>query len=266
MNNYQKEFNANKEQWNARVDSHVASKMYDVPGFIKGDTSLKKIELTELQKLEGKKILHLQCHFGLDSLSLARKGAEVTALDISDKAIDKAKELNDQLGLDAEFICANLYDIDQHLTPEAQFDMVFVSYGAICWLPDLKKWASLIASYLKPGGEFYMVEMHPYIYTLNWDTFVPEYHYYNKGVYKEEVSSSYAGDTPMNLTEYFWVHSVDEILNALFDNGLSLTKFKEHDYQTYNCFDNMIERAKDEFIFKDVKVDIPYILEVKFKK
>ncbi|WP_281616409.1 class I SAM-dependent methyltransferase [Flammeovirga sp. SubArs3] len=264
--NFQEEFEANRLQWNARVESHVASKMYDVPGFISGDTSLKKVELTELKNLEGKKVLHLQCHFGLDSLSMARVGADVTALDISDTAIEKAEELNQQLGLNTKFITANLYDIKKHLPAEEQFDLVFVSYGAICWLPDLTAWADIIASYLKKGGEFYMVEMHPYIYTLDWDRFTPEYHYYNKGVYKETVTSSYADDTPMELTEYFWVHSVDEIINSLMKKGLSMTKFREHDYQTYNCFDNMIERAKDEFVFKDVKVNIPYLLEVKFQK
>ncbi|AZQ63391.1 class I SAM-dependent methyltransferase [Flammeovirga pectinis] len=263
---YQKEFNANKEQWNARVEGHVASKMYDVPGFKRGDTSLKKIDLEGLGDLTGKRVLHLQCHFGLDTMSLSRMGAKAVGLDISDTAIDQARQLNQELGLDAEFICSNVYDIREHLSTDEKFDMVFVSYGALCWLPDLEAWADIVSDYLKEKGTFYMVEMHPFIYTLNWATFVPEFSYYNKGVYEEKVEGSYAGDVPLNLTEYFWVHSISEMLNPLLKRGFTLDKFEEYDFQTYNCFDDMIERADGEFIFKNIKVDVPYLIELKLTK
>ncbi|MBD0404834.1 bifunctional 2-polyprenyl-6-hydroxyphenol methylase/3-demethylubiquinol 3-O-methyltransferase UbiG [Flammeovirga sp. EKP202] len=263
---FKKEFEANKKQWNARVEGHVASKMYDVEGFMKGETSLKKVELAGIGDLTGKRILHLQCHFGLDTLSLARLGAETVGLDISDTAIDKANEIRDELGLNASFVCSNLYDIRDHLSTEEKFDMVFVSYGAVCWLPDLKEWGNIIDDYLKEGGEFYMVEMHPYIYTLNWDTFKPEYNYFNKEVYEEMVETSYDGETPLNLPEYFWIHSLQEMMAPFLSKGYQLKTFQEHNYQTYDCFDDMIEKEEGEFVFRKLGVDIPYMIELKFKK
>src|SRR5690606_26746788 len=126
----------------------------------KGETSLKEIELTELGNVENKKILHLQCHFGMDSLSLSRLGATVTGVDFSEEAIETARKLNDELNLDAEFICCNIYDLDPSSpqnplkTQAGKFDIVFTSYGVIGWLPDLDKWAAIISNYLKPGGFF----------------------------------------------------------------------------------------------------------------
>src|SRR5436189_4993553 len=125
----------NRRAWNMRTTYHVQSSFYHVKEFTKGESSLNAIELALLGDIKGKSILHLQCHFGQDSLSLARMGAKVTGVDLSDKSIEKAKELNKQLDLDADFICCNIYDLPNHLTKE--FDIVFTSYGTIGWLPDL---------------------------------------------------------------------------------------------------------------------------------
>lgn len=264
---YTKEFEANKKQWNARVEGHVTSKMYNVEGFMKGESALKKVELAGIGDVKGKRILHLQCHFGLDTLSLARMGAEIVGLDISDTAIDKANQIRDELNIkNASFVCSNLYDIRQHLSTSEKFDMVFVSYGAVCWLPNLTEWGNIIDDYLKKDGEFYMVEMHPFIYTLNWDTFIPEYHYFNKGGYEEMVETSYDGETPLNLPEYFWVHSLEEMMTPFLSKGYQLKAFKEHNYQTYDCFDDMIEKGEGEYVFRNLKVDAPYLIELKFKK
>jgi 2-polyprenyl-3-methyl-5-hydroxy-6-metoxy-1,4-benzoquinol methylase len=115
----------------------------------------KSIELELLGNVKGLSILHLQCHFGQDSLSLARMGAHVTGIDLSDKAIKTAQELNAELHLNAEFICSDIYDLPQHLNK--QFDIVFTSYGTIGWLPDLNKWAQIIHHFLKPEGKFIFV-------------------------------------------------------------------------------------------------------------
>jgi 2-polyprenyl-3-methyl-5-hydroxy-6-metoxy-1,4-benzoquinol methylase len=112
-----------------------------------------------LADVKGKKMLHLQCHFGMDSLNWARLGADVTAVDLSDEAIKEAKQLNDALGLNAKFICCNVYDLKELL--DEKFDIVFTSYGVVGWLPDLDKWAEIIAYYLKPSGTFYLAEFHP---------------------------------------------------------------------------------------------------------
>src|ERR1700748_3023902 len=132
----------NKEAWNKKTAVHVDADFYDVPAFLNGKNSLHTTELNLLGNVKGKSILHLQCHFGLDTLSLARMGAKVTGIDLSDKAIAKARELNTKLGLDATFICCDIYDLPQNLNEK--FDLIFTSYGVLGWLPDLQKWAAVI--------------------------------------------------------------------------------------------------------------------------
>ena len=139
-------FEMNRTSWNKRVAVHMKSDFYFLEEFLNGKTSLNEIELNLLGDIRGKSILHLQCHFGQDSLSLARMGAEVTGVDLSDTAIEKAKELNTQMNLNAEFVCCNVYDLKDHL--DKKFDIVFTSYGTIGWLPDLNRWADVVSHFL----------------------------------------------------------------------------------------------------------------------
>ena len=122
---------ANKASWNTRTEVHFDSEFYDNDGFVKGNTSLNTIELDLLGDVTGKSILHLQCHFGQDTLSLNRMGAQVTGVDLSDKAIEKANELKEKTGTEAEFICCDVYSLPDHL--EKRFDYVYTSYGTIGW-------------------------------------------------------------------------------------------------------------------------------------
>ncbi len=225
----------NKTAWNKRTDTHIASKFYDVDGFLSGQCALKEIETNEL-KVKGKTLLHLQCHFGLDTLSWARKGAEVTGIDLSSTAIDKAQELTKQAGLNAEFICTDVYG-----TPEVvskQFDIVFTSYGALCWLPDLDLWAQVVSDCLKAGGQFYMVEFHPlealfegYSYFYQTEPDVDE-----EGTYTENCS----GEKNTLVT---WPHSISDIINALLKVGLKLEHYNEFGFSPYNCFDGLTEEV-----------------------
>ncbi|HKK38655.1 MAG TPA: class I SAM-dependent methyltransferase, partial [Cryomorphaceae bacterium] len=149
----------NRQSWNDRVDSHLKSEFYDVEGFLKGQASLKEIELPLLGDVNGKSILHLQCHFGQDTLSLQRMGANCVGVDLSDKAIEAAQNLNEELGLNARFVACDVYEAPKHI--DEKFDVVFTSYGTIGWLPDLDRWAEVIAHFLKPGGKLVFVEFHP---------------------------------------------------------------------------------------------------------
>jgi 2-polyprenyl-3-methyl-5-hydroxy-6-metoxy-1,4-benzoquinol methylase len=144
----------NRQSWNNKVGYHLQSKMYDLEGFKAGNTSLMDIELGLLGDIKGKKVLHLQCHFGQDSISMSRMGATVTGIDLSDVGIDEARKLAAQTQQNAQFICCNIYDLPQHL--EEQFDIVFTSYGVIGWLPDLQKWAQIIHHFLKPRWQIYI--------------------------------------------------------------------------------------------------------------
>lgn len=244
-------FEANKILWNRRVSAHVDSDFYDMKSFMGGQTSLKKIEQDLLGDVNGKTLLHLQCHFGQDTLSWARKGAKVTGIDLSDKSIRTAKDLAVEMAIDASFIASNVYDISKYL--DEQFDIVFTSYGSICWLPDLDEWARIIARHLKPGGTFLIADFHPQVLSLNWDTMLPEFPYFTTtSPIVEDAQGSYAmsreGHEP--LKEYSWNHALSEIWNALTGAGLKVTDFKEYDFAPYNCFPGMVARAPGEYVFE----------------
>ncbi len=266
MEKSNKYFEANKKMWNDRTGIHVKSEFYNVEGFKEGKTSLKFIELEELGDVNGKSILHLQCHFGQDSLSLARMGAKVTGIDLSEKAIEEAQKLNDKLSLNVEFICCNVYDIEKHLNEK--FDIVYTSYGVIGWLPDLSRWAELISKYLKTGGLFYMVEFHPYIWAFDDDFEYFKYSYFHTGETIEDyVEGTYTdGDTHLSGTDYCWNHDLAYVFTCLMDNGLQIKSFKEFPFSVYNIFPDMEEIGKDKFVMKKFGDKIPYLYSVKAKK
>ena len=152
MNTNQKYFKVNKVIWNRKVKEHAKGEMYNLEAFKEGKSSLMPYELEALGDVKGKSLLHLQCHFGQDTLSWSRMGAKCTGVDISDEGIKLAKQLNANLGLNAQFICYNVLDTVKNI--KDTFDIVFTSYGVIGWLPDLKPWGKLIAEKLNKGGVF----------------------------------------------------------------------------------------------------------------
>jgi len=152
-------YDTNKARWNELVGLHAKSEEYDLEGFIAGRNSLHRVELDILGDIAGKSLLHLQCHFGLDTLSWARLGAKVTGVDFSESAIELARQIAARIGVDAEFICSNVYDLPE--VHEGEYDIVFTSVGVLCWLQDIRGWGRIIARYLKPGGVFLLVESHP---------------------------------------------------------------------------------------------------------
>jgi 2-polyprenyl-3-methyl-5-hydroxy-6-metoxy-1,4-benzoquinol methylase len=252
----------NRQAWNARTDVHVTSDFYDLENFLKGKSSLNEIELNLLGDLQGKSVLHLQCHFGQDSISLARLGAEVTGVDLSDKAIEKARELAQQTNVTAQFICTDLYNLPQHLN--RKFDVVFTSYGTIGWLPDLDKWAKVVAQFLKPGGRFVFVEFHPVVWMFDDDLEKVAYSYFNTGALIETESGSYADRNAAINQEYvWWNHGLGEVLSSLLKNGLELKSFEEFDYSPYNVFRNTVEAEPGKFrvAHLDRKIPLVYALE-----
>ncbi|MCK5906496.1 MAG: class I SAM-dependent methyltransferase, partial [Flavobacteriales bacterium] len=163
MENLNEAFEGNRESWNKRSEVHFVSEFYDNKSFLEGKISLTEIELSELGDVKGKSLLHLQCHFGQDTLSFARMGAKVTGVDLSDKGIEFANVLKEKSGIDAEFIVSNVYDLKENL--KGEFDIVFTSFGVLGWLPDLDKWAEIVSHFLKSGGIFYIAEFHPIVWT-----------------------------------------------------------------------------------------------------
>lgn len=251
----------NKQSWNNRLDAHLNSDFYDMKGFLEGKTSLNDIELNLLGDIKGKTILHLQCHFGQDSISLGRLGAEVTGVDLSDKAIEKAKQIAGDTHSNAEFICCDIYDLPNHL--EKQFDMVFTSYGTIGWLPDMEKWAKIVSRFLKPNGKFVFVEFHPFVwmYDDNFETIA--YNYFNSGAIVETESGTYA-DKDANITQEYvgWNHNLGEVINSLIKNGLEINSLDEFDYSPYNCFNRTIEIAPKKYRIKHLDNKIPMVYSI----
>lgn len=245
----------NRAAWDRKVGLHVASDFYNVDGFLSGESSLREIELAEFPDVQGKTLLHLQCHFGLDTLSWARKGAIVSGVDISPVAIEKANELKEKANLDARFICSDIYGFSESVS-EA-YDIVFTSYGALNWLPDLTKWARTISKSLKPGGQFYMVEFHPAF------DLVSGYSYFNLGEPDIEEGGTYTENSKDELsTMMTWSHSISEVLNALVNAGIQVNQFNEYPFSPYNCFEGLVEREKGRFYVDGSKHDVPLIYSV----
>ncbi|MEJ5962837.1 class I SAM-dependent methyltransferase [Pedobacter immunditicola] len=255
----------NKQSWNNRIDSHLKSDFYDVDGFLKGNSSLNDIELELLGEVKGKSILHLQCHFGQDTISLGRLGAKVTGVDLSDEAIKRANELAQKSNVNATFICCDIYDLPQYLTE--QFDIVFTSYGTIGWLPDLDQWANLISRFLKPNGKFVFVEFHPFVWMYDDDFEKIKYNYFNTGAIVETESGTYADrDAEIHQEYVMWNHSMSEVLNSLIKNGLEIHSLDEFDYSPYNCFNKTIEVEPKKYRIKHLGNHIPMIYSIKAEK
>ncbi|WP_278555030.1 class I SAM-dependent methyltransferase [Elizabethkingia bruuniana] len=265
MNPEEQYIEVNKESWNNRVDTHFDSEFYDVEGFLKGNTSLNSIELALLRDITGKKVLHLQCHFGQDSISLSRMGAEVTGIDLSDKAIEKAKELALQAGTDTKFVCSDVYNLPNVLNEK--FDIVFTSYGTIGWLPDLDKWAAVINHFLKPGGQFIFAEFHPVVWMFDDDFKSIGYNYFKSDAIVETNTGTYAEkEADMVLHTVSWNHGLSEVFTSLINQKMQITAFNEFDYSPYNCFRHTEEFEPKKFRIKHLGNNIPMVYSLLAQK
>ncbi len=267
--NDDKYFKINLRRWNELVDINKKSKSYDLDGFKSGKSSLLPIELKELGDVEGKSILHLQCHFGMDTLSWVRLGANVTGVDFSDKAINFAKNLSGELNIPARFIHANLYDIPNILNEK--FDIVFTSYGTICWLPDLVKWAQIISNCLKSDGVFYIIDGHPFGFIIdeNQEPFKVGFNYFSEGnpVYFDE-GGAYADPTAdlKNQASFQWDHPMGEVINALLDANLEIEFLHEFPYTFFNIHPDMKEREDGYWEFENLKFSVPMMFSIRAHK
>ena len=247
----EKYFDVNKRRWNELVDIHAASQEYDLEGFIAGKSSLHSIEQEALGDVSGRSLLHLQCHFGLDTLSWARLGAEVTGVDFSETGIELARELAKRIGVEADFVCSNVYDLPEHLDDE--YDIVFTSYGALCWLPDMEGWARIVSRYLKPGGTFFMAEFHPFMWVFDYEhpsEFRVKYPYWQgeEPDYEESDGSYAAPDAKLeNRGTYNWAHPLSEVVGALLSAGLTIEELGEYPFSVDGTQMAFMERRDDGY-------------------
>jgi len=258
-------FDVNKDTWNKKVSIHAKSEMYNLKAFKAGKSSLMSYELNALGNVSGKSLLHLQCHFGQDTLSWQRMGAQCVGVDLSDEGIKLANQLNNELNLDAKFVCCNVLDTSKHINNT--FDIVFTSYGVIGWLPNLKPWANMIAERLKVGGIFYLVEFHPILWMFDYvdGKQKMKYHYNQDEVIYEKYEGTYADNTSKMVSkEYGWNHGLSEVVNALIEAGLQIEYLNEYDESPYDVFPNLIKTESRMYKMKNQL--FPMIFEIKATK
>ena len=262
---------ANRALWDERVPLHRDSPFYDLAGFKAGRCSLKSIELAELGPVAGKSLLHLQCHFGMDTLSWARRGAHVTGADFSDQAIALAQSLSAELAIPARFVCANLYDLPTVLTE--QFDIVFTSAGVLGWLPDIRRWGEVVAHFLRPGGTFYIREQHPFANAFG-DTAAaaptPQLAspYFDPEPTRWEASGSYAAPQAVTVhnVHYEWQHTLGDIVSALTTQGLRLEYFHEFPFAGWGCLPGMEQGADGWWRLPGQETLLPLMFSLKATK
>lgn len=258
----------NRAHWDEAAAIHPRTDAYDVAGFLDGESSLTPIERAELPDLDGVDLLHLQCHFGLDTLSLARRGATVTGLDFSTEAVETARELAAEANLDdrASFVAANVFDAAS--ATDGEFDVVFTSYGVLDWLPDLDRWAAAVAGTLRAGGTFYLAEFHPFRSLLplafdggettldgTYETPAEPLTFDEDGTYADEEAEL------EHTRTHFWPHGIGEIVTALARAGLRVEFLHEHQRTPWEQFDGMVERADGLYEFPDLEIPLVVSLE-----
>ena len=253
---------ANRANWDDRVPIHWESPGYDVAGFIADRKRLSDVVAFDapfVGEVRGRRLLHLQCHIGKDTLSWARLGAEVTGVDFSEPAIAAARRLSVESGTPGRFLVAELYDAPGVL-PET-FDVVYTGVGAVNWLPDIHRWAEVVAGFLAPGGLFYMREGHPVLWSLDWrddGALVVRYPYFETaGPVVDDDSSTYAGPgTVAHARTYEWNHGLGEVVSALLDAGLVVTGLREHREMEWQGLPQMTEGADGRWRLPEAQRDL----------
>lgn len=262
----------NKKFWDAAAKVHINAPKgyYDIDGFNRGRSSLKKVHLDELGDIKGKKILHLLCHIGLDTLSLSRLGAEVVGVDISSASVDFATELAHKNNLNATFICSDVYDLSE--LKDEKFDIVFASHGVTCWLKDLNEFMNTVSGHLKPNGFFYLMDGHPMSMIMTRDDkskdikleqayfanrHLPQYH---------EQSEDYADkDVVINEPIYEWRYTLSQIINSVCQSGLTMMVMNEHGFCDDNYYGDMIRDEEGWWHFEN-KNTMPLMFSLKAVK
>jgi SAM-dependent methyltransferase len=244
-------YHANRANWNERVAVHLGPRGYDLSHLRAGHGRLDPIVQAELPPLAGKRIAHLQCHFGADTLTLAQRGATVVGLDFSSAGITAAGTLAADLALTdrAQFVEANVYDALQAIPQPHDFDLVYVTWGALCWLPDIAAWARIIAALLRPGGQLYLAEGHPAAYVFDDETrttdgrpgwFAP---YFTLEPIPNDDPGDYSDPDARlaNTRSYNWIHPTGTLVTNLISSGLRLDWLHEHDAVVWQMFSCLVQ-------------------------
>jgi len=255
----------NKAHWNELTTLHENAGMYDIAGFKAGKCTLKAIELVEVGDVKGKSLLHLQCHFGMDTMSWVRRGVKATGVDFSDKAITLARTLSKETGIKADFIESDVYALPRVL--DKKFDIVFTSYGVLCWLPDLSRWAQVIAHFLKPGGFFYIIEGHPFVNVFDNSDSVKalsvRWSYFNNPEWLDgEPSGDYADhDFVGSQGTCEWAHPLGDVVTALIQAGLQMEFLHEFATGFFKAYPFMTQSEEGPWHLDGDKLPLTFSLK-----
>ncbi len=255
------ELAANRRNWDERVAIHVASRFYDVEGWLEKRPGPRARELEALGDLSGMDLVHLQCHFGLDTLAWARVGARVTGLDFSPEAVATARTIAQRADLAdrSEFVCADVLDAWRALGYRT-FDVVYVSLGALSWLPSVDRWASQVAALLRPGGRLHLHDGHPLTWALSDDSLVIGHSYFETDEpFVDDSAETYTDAIRplVNQRTYDWNHGLGETVTALLDHGLRIDRFEEHNWHVHQQFSWLVEQRAGHWIVPPEFPQIP---------
>ncbi len=260
-------FETNRANWDERVPIHTSGDFYDVASFKAGDERLRPFEIEEVGDVSGKSLLHLQCHFGMDTLSWARRGANVVGLDFSAPAVEAARKLASEMGLEAEFVESNVYDAKEALG-DGNFDIVYTGLGALNWLPDIGRWAEVASSLVKPGGFLYLSEFHPFTHVFGDDGLTLEHDYFHGGPMVWDDPGTYAdfeAETVHNRT-YEWNHPLGEVVSAVISSGLALELLHEHDYTLFPRWPFLEKSGFDTYRLPEGTPKLPLMYSLRARK
>ncbi|MDQ1359829.1 MAG: hypothetical protein QOJ44_206 [Acidimicrobiaceae bacterium] len=263
---HREELAANRRNWDERVGLHVASRFYDVEGWLEERPGPRARELEALGDVSGMDLVHLQCHFGLDTLPWARVGAWVTGLDFSTEAVATARAIAGRAELSdrSEFVCADVLDACNALGHRT-FDVVYVSLGALCWLPSVDRWASQVAGLLRPEGRLYLHDGHPLAWTLSDDSLVIEHGYFEtEAPFVDDSDATYtdASRPLVNRRTYDWNHGLGETVTALIDHGMRIDRLEEHNWHVHQQFPWLVELSAGHWVAPPEYPQIPLTFTV----
>jgi len=251
----------NRANWDERVPAHAASPDYSVDKFIADPEFLSEVvrfDLPLLGDISGQRGVHLQCHIGTDTISLARLGASMTGVDFSGPAVRQARALAGQTGADATFVESDVYEAAKAVG-HGGFDFVFTGIGALCWLPSVSRWAQVVADLLRPGGRLFIREGHPMLWTLqdgrDDDLLVVQYPYFERDVpmtFDEEGTYVTTDVVFEHNVTHEWNHGLGEIVTALLDAEMAITGLTEHDSVPWEALPGQMEQIdRDEWRLTD---------------
>jgi SAM-dependent methyltransferase len=261
---------SNQAWWDERTPIHSASEFYDLAGFVADPeaTHLRPFEVEEVGDVAGRTLVHPQCHFGMDTLSWARRGARVTGLDFSEPAVETARRVAAEIGVEADFVAGNVYDAVELLGGRT-FDVVYTGLGALVWLPDMRRWAQVMADLTAPGGLFYLAEFHPITEVFgDRDLTVKQPYFHDRPQVWDEPGTYTDFDAPTtDNVSYQWTHPVGEVVSALIDAGLTIELLHEHDYTLFPRWSFLVHDAESrQYRMPGDRPSLPLMYSVRARK